>query len=220
MSAFRYGGLDLERLVLGLTTIWTRTSLFDGFDYENGPLDPERWVHLESDPGTYKLGVVDGAMRLDIPDNTFAIGIATQRSRYRFATPHEADNGYVEVRVANIGKSDHRTHVFRRSSVDGKYGVGMELRSGSMHICNRTPASDALMVNCGAVSSGDIWRLHQVGDLHTMFRNGRVVGEWDDTANAGRRGPDYRWLTVRAVASKDILGPRRFSASLDYVECS
>ena len=220
MSAFRYGSIDLERLVLGSTVIWTKTSLYDGFDYPDGPLDPALWTHLGSSPGTYKLGVVDGAMRLAIPDNTMAIGIAKQLSRYRFNNPHPAANGFIETRVANIGKSDHRTHVFRRSSVDGADGVGMQLRAGRLHIVRRVGGTDTLMVDCGAIGTGDRIRMHQAGNLHSMFRNGRVVGEWDDSGATASSDAAHRSLMVFSEGSKDILGPRRFATSLDFVECS
>ncbi|ADX31959.1 virion structural protein [Tsukamurella phage TPA2] len=69
----------------------------------------------------------------------------------------------------------------------------------------------------GNYASGDIVRLTFNGQVFSLYRNGALVAGWTDTGSAAV-GAGYRSLGIRVTGSKDFFGPRRYSASIDYVE--
>lgn len=223
------GSTPITALYRGSVKIWSRNRIFDNFSGANMDLeDTGRWVDLG--PSTdYKAAIVDGVMRLGLPDGLLA---ATNRfSRARFTSvQHPSDDGYIECRAATkgngsppFGGASATTIVYRRSNNTGTghtHGVGIGMRESKLFIALRASSIDAEMVQCGSFGAGDIFRLKQIENVHTMFRNGQIVGVWPDTNNLAAKGLNYRSMVVRVDASKDLLGPRRFSPALDYVECS
>ncbi|RIR62923.1 hypothetical protein D2E33_04380 [Mycobacteroides abscessus] len=225
-----YRGSDpLTAAYRGSVKLWSRNRMFDNFSGPNVDLkDTGRWADLG--PSTdYRAAIVDGVMRLGMPDGLIATTNRFSRARYTVAQ-HSADDGYIECRAATkgngsppLGGASYTTILYRRANNTGTtqtHGVGIGLRESKLFIALRASSIDAEVVQCGSFGAGDIFRLKQVGNLHSMYRNGQFVGEWKDTNNLAAMGPDYRSMTVRVDASKDILGPRRFSPALDYVECS
>jgi hypothetical protein len=216
VTAVKVGSTALTSIKVGSTLVWSQTNLYDGFDRADGPLG-SAWTEIAS--STYKLGVVSKSLRMNIPDQTGAWFIDLQSSRFRFsAATTAADDGYVETRVANPGSRTYITQVFRRMSLDGTGGVGIQLDTGTVSIVRRTFGTDTVMLNCGVMLGGDIIRLTQAGDLHTMTRNGRFVGEWNDTGHTANKGAAFRSIGAYAQGIKDLFGPRYFSPSLDYIE--
>lgn len=223
------GSTPVTGLYRGSVKVWSRNRIFDNFSGPNVDLnDTGRWADLG--PSTdYRAAIVDGVMRLGLPDGLIAATNRFSRARFIAAT-HESDDGYVECRVATkgngsppLGGISSTTIVYRRSNSTGSgstHGVGIGLRESKLFIALRASSIDAEMVQCGSFGAGDICRLKQFGNVHTMFRNGQIVGVWDDKDSLASKGPGFRSLSIRVDASKDLLGPRRFSPALDYVECS
>lgn len=167
----------------------------------------------------YVIGEMDGAARMLIPDGL--VGLNKQTSRFRHQTQVSGDDGYLQIRVANAGSANHVTQVFRRGSNNGSYsnGVGIDLRNSSISIVRRAGGTDNLVApNLGALTAGNVIRLKQTGNLHTLYRNGTKLGEWNDSTATAAKGGSYRSILMKMEGGKELLGPRRFSPSLDYVD--
>lgn len=221
---------------LGDEQLWSDTRLVDMFDDvdANGlPInidleDTGRWTDLGSSTD-HKAAVYNGTMRLDLPDGLLAQLHRT--SRARFNSQHATDDGYIEVKPATRGNGSppifsgatYTTDIFRRGNNSGSthtHGVGIRMRESQLYIVSRISSTDAERADCGTFAPNDVIKLVQSGNLHTMLRNGNPVGEWNDTGGLAQKGSSYRSLIVRVDASKDLLGPRRFSPALDYVICT
>lgn len=169
----------------------------------------------------YVIGQVNGAARLLIPDGLLSLD--TQTSVMRYPTLLSGDNGYLEVKVADYGTPGMITRVFRRFANDGSAarGVGFELRDSGVSIVRRVGGVDTLMKpGVSAFTPGDRLRLIQNEDVHTLKRNGHVVGEWDDLGDTAARGASNRSVGMLMQGGKELLGQRRYSPALTYLEAA
>ena len=169
----------------------------------------------------YVIGQVNGAARLLIPDGLLSLD--TQTSVMRYPTLLSGDNGYLEVKVADYGTPGMITRVFRRFANDGSAarGVGFELRDSVVSIVRRVAGTDVL-VKPGVTNftPGDKLRLIQNEDVHVLKRNGHVVGEWDDLTDTAARGASNRSVGMLMQGGKELLGQRRYSPALNYLEAA
>lgn len=212
----KYGALNLTGLYKGSTPLWTPGGIIAPFTVD-GILDPLVW---EQDGGAgYPIGVENGLARVLMADNVPLISLFARRARY-IAAQHQAD-GHVEIVVGNPGSGSQATDVFRRATngSTNAAGAGIRLRSSGLFIARRVGSADTEMVPCGEFQGGDRVRLTQVGNLHTMHRNGRFVGEWNDVGGTALNTAAERTLTLVQRGYKDFTGPRRFSPSIDSIEC-
>lgn len=215
ITGLHYGSHPITALYKGSTLIWSPGGIRDPFDTD-GTLNPALWAQ----EGTgYDIGVENGLCRVLMSDNVPLISEQNRRARYT-AAQHLAD-GYVEIVVGNPGSGSRATDVFRRATntTGGAAGVGIRLRSSDLSIVRRVSSTDTEMRQCGAFQAGDRIRLTQLGNLHTMQRNGQFVGEWDDTGATALNTSSERTLQITMRGYKEVFGPRRFSPSLDSVEC-
>lgn len=235
VTARYLGSQPVKSRYLGSTLIWTSTRVRDSFDdkdLDGEPInidldDTGRYVDLGSSTD-YKIAVHDGVCRLDLPDGL--IVQAMRSSKARHVTQHPSDDGYIECRPATKGNgtppifsgATYVTELFRRCNNTGSThttGVGMRLRESQLFIVGRNNTGFTLEKQaCGSFAANDIIRLKSVGNIHTMYRNGTIVGVWDDSTVTAPGGASNRSVMVRCDASKDLLGPRRFSPALDYIE--
>lgn len=216
ITALYYGSQPITALYKGSQLIWAPGGIRDPFTVD-GPLNPTLWTN---DGGAgYDIGVENGLCRVLMPDNIALISPFTRRARYT-AAQHAAD-GHVEIIVGNPGSGNLATDVFRRATNANTNvaGVGIRLRSSDLSIVRRVASTDTEIEDCGAFQAGDRIRLTQSGNLHTMQRNGEFVGEWDDTGVTALNTASERTLTLVQRGYKDAFGPRRFSPSIDSVEC-
>lgn len=218
-----HAGEDIVQVRQGSELIWSSATLRDDFNRDDGDLGDD-WTSYGIH--TYKLGVVTKACRMAIPDGLVSLALNTDRARFNAAVA-AADDYELEFRIGSQGASDsitgtkHRTQVLARvinSSLT--HGVGVDLYASQASIFRRVTGLDTIMEPCGAFAAGDVGIMRGVGNLHSLYINGEFRGEWDDSAATAAKGSDYRSLAVRCDGSKDLLGPRRFSPSLDYVQLS
>ncbi|ORA38129.1 DUF7257 domain-containing protein [Mycobacterium aquaticum] len=213
-------GQDIVEIRRDGQLLWSTSSLGDYFDRDDLGAN---WVHY-GPASDYVAGIVDGSLRLDIPDGLLAAALKTDRVRLNTGTTG-ADDYYLEFRIGSQGSGNsitntqHRTQVFARVSNGAfTHGVGVELLNSKLAIVRRVAGTDTIMVpDCGAYAAGDICRLSGVGNLHTLRRNGKFAGEWPDNAGTAAKGAGYRSIGARVDASKDALGPRRFSPTIDWI---
>lgn len=227
-SALYLGSTPVQRMYLGSTLVWTANSMRDDFNRVNDDVLGANWS--AENPGwplapAYTAGVVDGRCRLAIPDGLISLDMTTSRHRYTAATA-ASDDGYIEAKVATQGAGPalwlfpYVTQVFGRGSNTGfTSGVGFQLDGSVIRLIRRVSSVDvAVVYDCGAYSPGDVIRLTYVGRLFTLTKNGETVGVWNDSGAVTAKGASNRSLLIRVDGSKDLLGPRRFSPALDYVE--
>lgn len=158
------------------------------------------------------------------------------------------DDGYLEVQVANPGPGGGGwlgeqpllghlcTDVLARypNTVPGGLipvqarltGIGIRLESSRVSIIKRGRAAitgwadDVVLRDCGTFDAGARCRMRFEGLRYSMWVNGEHRGTVDDsaTSNPYPIGPDYRSMSVLFTAFKELVGPRRFSPSLSYIE--
>lgn len=165
----------------------------------------------------YVIGIIAGRARMLIPDGLMSLD--TRTSRYRWPTPLTSDDGFIEVRMADAGSPDMMTQVFRRYSDSGYHnGVGMQFSNSQVSIVKRASNADSLVVpNAAGFGGGDRLRLDQQGTTHVLTRNGREVASWTGSSTVGA---GTRSVGMLMQGGKELLGQRRFSPALDYLEAA
>lgn len=166
----------------------------------------------------FTVGALGGLARMLIPDGLVSLPTQTARLRHQYTT---ADDGHVELQVVHVGDPGYTTQVLRRYSDDGsgQDGVGIDMTGSDLSIVARIAETETLVPG-GSYFSGDIIRLDQAADVHTLTRNGEVVATWDDAGQTAARGAGTRSVGLVMQGAKEMLGPRRFSASLAYVDAA
>lgn len=225
ITGVKHGSTDVESIRHGSTLVWTRTTLFDNYNRADADTLGADWTD-EGPALTYTAGVSNNTCRLVAPD-LWLLGLAYQESWQRYDAATSADDdGYLEAAFSTTGSlqgpssSPHITMVLRRGS-DGAatHGVGFAASASNLYLAARIAEVDTLTA-AGTFSPGDTIRCYQTGAVHTLRRNGALVAEWDDAGGTAESGPGYRSLLIQVTGSQDWLGARRFSPSIDYVECS
>ena len=167
----------------------------------------------------YVIGGVNGSAKMLIPGGL--ISLDTQVSRMRYNHPLTADDGWLETQIAEEGSPGYVTQVFRRYANNGTAGngVGMDFRWSSVSIVARVGGIDYLVKpNMGRYSANDVFRLVQVGNAHTLLRNGVSLGTWTASLGSAATGVNNRSVGMMMQAAKDFMGTKRLSASLNYVD--
>lgn len=217
--AIAIGSTPLVAIRIGSTLVWSSTPLRDDFnrDDEDALLAP--WIN-ETPSAVYHAGVEGNACRLVLPD-----GLTSQPrvdSWFRHSTQFTADDGTLEIQVANNGSQDYVTQVWRRLSNNGTHaaGVGINLSQSRAGIVRRVAGVDTIMDPGGFFTGGSKLTLDQTGNVHTLSKGGHVIGEWDDTVGTAAKGAANRSIGIHVQAAKDALGPRRFSPSLNDIQAT
>lgn len=230
IGSIKFGTVDIDRVIRDGNTIWTRALMSDSF---NGPnaVGLTNWTNIlnSGDGGgsPYLSSVINGNCRMNIPDGL--IGLNTQFSHWRWAgstSVTNGDDGYIETQIGNKGSSDDSalyTGVWRRAINTGTgsfaSAVGMVFSPSGLLIVRRVSSTNTTMYNCGTFTDGDICRMVQTGNVHDVYKNGAPVGSWNDSGATAVKASTNRSMVVTTSGSKGFLGGRRYSASLNYVEC-
>lgn len=167
----------------------------------------------------YVIGVVNQAARMMVPDGLMSLDKTVGKMRH--PTQLTSPDGWLEIQVAEAGSPGFGTQLYRRYSNDGsgKYGVGMDLRDNMVSIVRRVNGVETVVApNLGAFGPASTLRLDQLGNVHTLSRNGDVLGAWPDNTGTAAKGAGYQSVAMVMTGAKELLGQRRFSPSLNYVE--
>lgn len=219
-----YGNQDVDQVVLDGAVIWTRALMHDSFNRANSVGLGSNWTDLGDAESPYLASVVDGTCRLNIPDGLVGLNLRSSTWRWNPQVTN-GDDGYIEARVANKGNTDAslRTSIWRRASNTGTLaasnGVGLTFAPSGLLITRKVGAATVDMVNLGAWADGETFRMTQVGNVHYVYRNGVGVGGWNDSSSTAQRNASHRSMGLTVTGIKPGFAARRFSASLDYIEC-
>ena len=221
ITALKRGDVDISQVRHGSSLVWTKAPIFDGFNRDDSVGLGTDWTDHGPSGNPYLASVVNNYARINIPDNQVFVAFVEARARFN-AAQTVSDDGYLEFRIATQGDgsgwSNYPTQVFRRLSNSAfTHGVGVQLDASTLRIVRRVGGGDTVMRNCGAFHAGDVCVLTQVGNVHTLFRNGTDVGAWNDNAGTASKGSGFRSVGVYFSGGKDAFGPRRFSPALDYI---
>lgn len=173
------------------------------------------------EPICFAIGAVGGAAKLIIPDGLMSLNLTT--GQFRYPTQVAADDGYLEVEVAEGGGAGVITQVFRRySNSGGANGVGIDLRDSAASIVRRVAnVSTLVKPNLGSFIAGDRLRLVQAGNTHSLFRNGLPMGApWVDALNSAASGAANRSVAMLMQAAQPLGGARIFSPALSCIEAA
>lgn len=230
IASIKYGTLDVDKAILNGNIFWTRALMVDSFNIADQlGLDAAKWMNIlntgDGGGSPYLTSVANGNARMNVPDGL--IGLNTQFSHWRWtANVTNGDDGYIETQIGNRGSSDDAalyTGVWRRTlntnTTTFTAGVGMVFSPAGLLLTSRISSVNVTRYNCGAFSDGDIARLIQTGNVHEVYLNGQSVGVWNDSGGLAAKASTNRSMVVSTSASKAFLGGRRYSASLNYVEC-
>ena len=167
----------------------------------------------------YVIGVVNQAARVMVPDGLLALDRVTSRVRHPNLLP--ADDGWLEFQVAEAGSPGFATQEYRRYANDGTgdRGVGVDLRDNRASIVRRVGGVETVVApDLGTFGPGSNLRLDQLGNVHTLYRDGIELGEWIDSTGTAATGAANRSVALVMNGAKELLGQRRFSPSLNYIE--
>ncbi|ACF34004.1 hypothetical protein SEA_NEOS5_42 [Mycobacterium phage Neos5] len=228
LRALWLGGDFLTSLVLtddegDPTTIWETSQYGDDFDRPDASTAGSNWTITAGANGS--LGIVSKMARHTMPDGLIGnFVVQTARGRY-IADMADQDDVVTEFRIGSQGSGDnllgakHPTTIFHRhSNSDFSSGVGVRLESSTLKIVRRVSSTETVMVTGDGFKAGDICRFKSAGNVHTLYRNGHLAADpWNDTGETAAKGASNRRIGLVVTASKDLLGPRRFSPGIDYI---
>ena len=219
------GNTPISTIYRGSTLVGVLVGVKEDFTRADGTLG-SNWT--DHGPSTdWKLGIQDGRARVLIPEGLIG-GFWDYRAsfaRYNASTA-VLDDGFVEIRPATIGDAasltsinGYVTEVFGRGSNSAAtHGMGLRLAGGHFWIVRMVSGNATVVADCGTFQAGNLLRLTYTGNDYSATRNGTVVGTWTDSSNTASKGSGYRSLLIRGDGAKDLLGPRRFSPAIDYVQ--
>lgn len=229
LTGIYYGSTKLSGIYYGSTPLWAANAgTYDGFDA--GDLADSlgtAWTDLGTSTD-HKLGRQNGRVRLTIPDGEIGGFWAYRTSRARFnVAVNPGDDGFVETRPMTQGDGwqitgalvPYISAIYGRSNNTGSThtaGVGFQMVASNVSLVKRVSSLETQVSDAVAFQQGDRIRHTFVGNDHKLFLNGHQVEEWNDTGATASKGSTFRSLVIRGDAGKDLLGPRRFSPSLDY----
>jgi hypothetical protein len=217
LTQITIGAAYLSQLWEADKAIWA--GIYDSFNRPDQASLTSPWV-IETGINSWHIGVSGNSARLMVPDG-LDLGL-TVTDAVRHSNQVSGDDGHLEIQVATIGDPNYRTMVWRRYSNDGYglNGVGIDLYNSRASIAYRTLGVNAWEVDCGLYAEGDVLRLKQAGDVHTLLRNGTPVGTWNDQLHLASKGATYRSVAIHMQGAKQSLGPRRFSPALNYIDAA
>lgn len=167
----------------------------------------------------YVIGVVNQSARMLVPDGL--LNLDRQVSQVRHPSLLPTDDGWLDIQVAEAGSPGFVTQVYRRYANDGSgaRGVGIDLRDNMASIVRRVGGVESIVApNLTGFGPATRLRLEQLGNVHTLMRDGVAVGEWPDDTITAASGADNRSVAMVMQGAKELWGPRRFSPSLNYLE--
>lgn len=219
ITGIRAQGKTITRVRQGGKDLWSASLLTDLFDRDDSPTLGPGWLcEVKSTLVDYEIGIHAEGARFAIPDGLIALTTKEAVHRYVAAQSLSAD-GYLETQISHKGSYDHSTRVWRRyANTGGASGVGFDFRDSTAYITKRVGNANTLVLELSSFIVGDVFRMRQVGNLHSAWKNGEFVGE--ATITDAPSGAANRSLGLRMEGSKDLLGPRRFSPQLNYIMAS
>ncbi|UJE15690.1 hypothetical protein SEA_LIGMA_35 [Gordonia phage Ligma] len=217
----RIGTKQITQIRRGSTLIWSRATLRDDFNRADSVGLGASWVNLGPAASPYYASVTNGAARMNIPSNLINLDLQTSRWRFQDAVK-TSDNGHIETRVAIKGDEgwNRITEVHGWMNVDMSGSVAIRLDGAVATIVRRVSNTSTVVATGGSYAAGDVLRLTRNGNTWTLRRNGSLMVEWNDSGATAPSGVSFRSVGLLVTGTKDTLGPRRYSAAVDYIEAA
>ncbi|WAB09213.1 hypothetical protein SEA_LITTLEMUNCHKIN_37 [Gordonia phage LittleMunchkin] len=217
----RLGTKPITQIRRGSQLIWSKATLRDDFNRADSIGLGANWTDLGPATAPYLASVTNNYARLNIPSNLVNLDLKTSRYRYT-AGVKPNDNGHIETRVAIKGDAgwDRITEVYGWMNVDMSGGVAIRFDGSVASIVRRVNNTSVVVATGGTYAAGDILKLSRNGQTWTLRRNGQLAVEWVDDGNTVTTGAAFRSLGLLVTGTKDTLGPRRYSAAVDYIEAA
>lgn len=193
-----WGRKQVLRIAYGSTTLWLAPVIYVSPDIDGGLLsEVAAWVDEIPIIGPFLgagIGLIGELIAFLIPDGILSI-LGRVTSIMRSQATCNTDDSFVEVVVGSTGYKGLVTDVLAHydESGAGRSGVGFRLIDSTLAMIVRTSSVTSVVEGCGLYRIGDVLRLETYGPahLHTLFRNGQVVGFYSDlgglTLGAGHR---------------------------------
>lgn len=221
------GNKPVREVRVGTELVWAYNIMGDDFDRDDvdNSLGPN-WTSI-GPSNDRRLSIENQAARVYMPDGLIG-GFWDARlsmCRWNQSTATE-DDGYVEVRPTTKGDNaswmaggGFNSAVLGRCNASGPltHGVGINLYAGMVFIETVVNGNGSLVVGGGTFQPGNLIRLTYTGRTMVLTVNGHTRATYTDTNMYTGLGPAYRSLVIAGSAGKDLLGPRRYSPSLDNV---
>ncbi|AKF14609.1 minor tail protein [Mycobacterium phage Baee] len=169
----------------------------------------------------FVIGSIGNAARMLVPDGLMSLN--KQVSRVRHETVLPGDDGFLETQIAELGDPGYVTQLFRRYANDGSgaRGVGLDFRNSQASIVRRVASADVLVApDVASFGPGDTFRLDQLGNVHSLTKNGEPVIAWNDSTGTAASGATNRSVAMMMQSAKELSGSRLFSPSLNYVDAA
>jgi hypothetical protein len=225
ITGIKFGSTSIVKVMFGSVPVWSPGTR-DDFDVEDQIGLPGPWTrHGPSTSDTVQAAVRDGYARMNIPASLGTLAATRDEWRYSDSTLG-ADNGYIEVQLADAGsvssavtsKALARVSNTTPAGTALASGIGMAFTAKSARLTRRIGGTNT-DIKCGSCSDGDTFRLNFNGNVHTLIRNNKDVGQWIDTGYTLPTGAGFQSMALSVMGAKEgVLAPRRFSAGLEYIE--
>lgn len=223
VQAVSVGAAPVQSVYVGADRVWSQSQMYFDFGEVVSNLTTRGWVYGSPAP-TYRAMSDGSSLRINMPDGVSVLGEFIDRVRYGDAVAGR-DDGYLRFGFKSLGSwpspsvSHYYTDIFARGSNGGfTDGVGVRAEAGGISILSRISGTEVVRADCGSFDTTDKFLLRFHGDVWTLYRNGEFAGEWDDTGDAAAGGSGYRSLIVRVTGGRELVGARRFSPQVDYIE--
>lgn len=221
------GNRPVREVRVGNELVWAYNLIGDDFDREDVDNSlGSNWTNI-GPSGDRLLSIENQTARVYMPDGLIG-GFWDARlamSRWNAGTATE-DDGYVEVRPTTRGDAyswwaggGFASAVLGRCNASGPltHGVGINLYAGICFIEIVVNGTGTLVANGGPFQAGNRIRLTYTGRDLVLTVKGTTRATWTDTNMVTGLGASYRSLVIAGSAGKDLLGPRRYSPSMDDV---
>lgn len=217
ISAVKLGAVDITAVMLGGENLWSG-SMGDSFNRPNSVGLGPSWVDHGPAASPFLASVFNQTCRINLPSTAT---VQTSQMRYGFAQS-AADDGWIEIRPTTEGaRGVWATYAMRRlTNAAFTDGVGIEVSGGHLRITRLLGSTYAVQEDCGAFMPGDVIRLTQLGNLHTLTLNGKDAGHWDDYTASAHSGAGYLSAGVAVMGEIDAAASAQYSPALDYVRFS
>ena len=218
----RLGSTQIREVRLGSQLIWSRATLRDDFNRADSLGLGASWVDQGPASSPYLASVVNNYARLNIPENLISLALQTSMWRFTGGVMPSSD-GRIETRVAIKGDAGwNRITDFYGWLTNTSFasGVGIRFDGTVPSIVRRVSGTSTVMASGTTYAAGDVFQLRKAGTVYSLYRNGAFVVQWNDSGNTAVTGASQRSMGVLFTGTKDTLGPRRYSAALDYVQAA
>jgi hypothetical protein len=230
ITGVKLGTTHITSIYIGATLVWSSTGIRDDADRQDAIGLGSNWTDLGPALTPNLASVYSRYFRMNMEDAGTTQSTQTDRQVYNAAVS-PADDGYLETVPLTEGDSGLQTIVWRRANVTLTNGVGIHLRSGEASIVSRISNTEVVRTPTGrGFQPGDIIRLTQEGNVHSLRVAGGDPVVWNDSGGLAAVGASFRSMGLTMQGSRILQHGRgeggtqtdeyvrQYSPALEFVE--